>query len=118
MPHGRSLAGAKPFAQLPTSAFTDGGRPVRDAASSLSPAPALTVVNPLAAALRHYETQVAETLRRIGQDSATLRASASIDSERPLMTRSLAHLRLSREARRGAQPVLVLWPGFGYFEPA
>lgn len=78
----------------------------------------ISTVNPLGRALAHYDTQLAQTLVRIGASADPIASTVSLDSEAPLLARGRSHIRATRVARNAGQPTVVMWPAFGYLEPA
>lgn len=90
----------------------------RDDAGASDAVRRLTIVNPLGRALAHYNTQVVQTLSRLGAAADPIADYVALDGEAPKLTRARAHLGAVSAARRAPRRALVLWPAFGYLEPA
>jgi hypothetical protein len=77
----------------------------------------VTLFNPLPRTLRHYEDALRETLGRLGVSATTFRPVPAADSSVSHLARGRAHLAGVRRTR-SEERLIVLWPAFGWLEPA
>jgi hypothetical protein len=77
----------------------------------------VTLFNPLPATLGHYQDALEQTLRRAGVPSIGVEPHPATDAPASHLARARAHLRSIRSRPAGAE-TLILWPAFGWLEPA
>jgi hypothetical protein len=76
-----------------------------------------TLFNPLPRTLGHYEEALRETLGRLGVAATTFSPAPATDSSVSHLARGRAHLAGVRRTR-AEERLIVLWPAFGWLEPA
>lgn len=79
----------------------------------------IQLFNTLPTVLRHYEQECVDTLSRIGLGARPVAPASPADQKDVSRARrGLSHARAVLSARRRAESALVLWPTFGWLEPA